>query len=62
MIKTLQVFINNRWEYVFCSNTKFNFPIITNSQILAIKGDEKTLEDFKKSFKGYHFRISDIKI
>ena len=60
MIKTLQVFINNKWEYVFCSNAKFNFPIITNSQILAIKEDEKTLEDFKKSFVNFTFRISEI--
>lgn len=60
MIKTLQVFINNRWEYVFCSNTKFNFPIITNNQKFAIKGDEKVLEDFKKSFVNFTFRISEI--
>ena len=60
MLKTLQVFINNKWEYVFCSNAKFNFPIITNNQKFGIKGDEKVLEDFKKSFVNFTFRISEI--
>ncbi len=42
-MKTLQVFINNKWEYVFCNNEKFNFPIITNSKKFAIQGDEKNI-------------------
>lgn len=59
-MNTLQVFLNNKWEYVFCSNAKFSFPIITNNQKFAIKGDEKILEDFKQSFKDFNFRISEI--
>ncbi len=59
-MKTLQVFINNKWEYVFCNNEKFNFPIITNSKKFAIQGDEKTLEEFKNSFVDFTFRISEI--
>ena len=59
-MKTLQVFINNKWEYVFCNNKNFNFPIITNSKKFAIRGDEKTLEEFKYSFVDFTFRISEI--
>lgn len=59
-MKTLQVFINNKWEYVFCNNKNFNFPIITNSKIFAIRGDEETLEEFKDSFGDFTFRISEI--
>lgn len=59
-MKTLQVFINNKWEYVFCNNEKFNFSIITNSKKFAIRGDEKTLEEFKYSFVDFTFRISEI--
>ena len=56
-MNTLQVFLNNKWEYVFCSNAKFNFPIITNNQKFAIKGDEKILVEFKNYFVDFTFRI-----
>lgn len=59
---TLQVFINNKWEYVFCRNSKFEFPIVTDSQSMAIEGNVNSLNDFKKTFNGFNFRVSNIKI
>jgi hypothetical protein len=56
-MKRLQVFINSKWEYVFCRNELKRDPIITKDKIKGIKGDNSSLEYFQRYFAGYDFRI-----
>jgi hypothetical protein len=58
MRKTLQVLINDTWEYVFCRNPLKRDPIITKDKTKAIHGDEQSLEYFTKSFSEHNFRIA----
>lgn len=58
----LQVFINNKWEYVFCRNELKSFPVITDDKLKAVRGDEYSLQYFESNFGNLKFKISKWKI
>ena len=56
-MKRLQVFLNDKWEYVFCRNELKRDPIITNDKLKAIKGDNNSLNYFQQNYGSLQFRI-----
>ena len=56
-MKRLQVFINNKWEFVFCRNPLKAIPITTDNRSKAIRGDQYSLEYFSNSYASLEFKI-----
>lgn len=52
--KRLQVFKDNRWQYVFCYNRQYGI-IVTDNPLKALK--ERDLSYFQSKYSNYAFRV-----
>ena len=56
-MKTLQVKLNGKWEYVFCYNVLKSDPIVTNRQSAALRPND--LQYFQTRFGNHEFRVGN---
>jgi hypothetical protein len=52
----MQVFLNNKWQYVFCANPRFDEPITTDKKEKAIKWHSHSIGYFTRKFGNLQFR------
>ena len=58
-MKKLMVLIDDKWEFVFCRNSRILEPITTKDKTKAIKASCHSMQYFRMNFGNHHFKYSD---